>query len=114
MRIELRGLSTEEQIRLVEMRLGVTEGVRQVCADLLPRVGGNPFFLLEMVDAIASQGFRPPRSLMNAIAAWVGAEDPRSYLRANYLDDGGKLRPDTPESMRGYFQATDDEYWPEE
>jgi tetratricopeptide (TPR) repeat protein len=56
MRIELHGLSTEEQIRLVETRLGVTEGVRQVCADILPRVGGNPFFLLEMVDALLERG----------------------------------------------------------
>jgi serine/threonine protein kinase/tetratricopeptide (TPR) repeat protein len=55
-RIELQGLSTEEQVRLVETRLGVREGVRQVCADLMPRVGGNPFFLLEMVDALLEKG----------------------------------------------------------
>ena len=55
-RIELRGLSTEEQVRLVEMRLGVREGVQQVCADLMPRVAGNPFFLLEMVDALLERG----------------------------------------------------------
>ncbi len=56
MRIELHGLGTEEQVRLVETRLGVREGVRQVCADLVPRVAGNPFFLLEMVDALLEQG----------------------------------------------------------
>ena len=56
MRIELRGLSADEQVRLVETRLGVREGVRQVCADMLPRVGGNPFFLLEMVDALLERG----------------------------------------------------------
>ena len=55
-RVELRGLSSEEQVRLVENRLGVREGVRQVCADLLPKVGGNPFFLLEMVDALLERG----------------------------------------------------------
>ncbi len=55
-RIELKGLSTEEQVRLVETRLGVQEGVRAVCADLMPRVGGNPFFLLEMVDALLERG----------------------------------------------------------
>ncbi len=55
-RIELQGLSPEEQVRLVENRLGVREGVRQVCADLLPKVGGNPFFLLEMVDALLERG----------------------------------------------------------
>ncbi len=56
MRIELHGLGTEEQVRLVETRLGVREGVRAVCADLVPRVAGNPFFLLEMVDALLEQG----------------------------------------------------------
>jgi tetratricopeptide (TPR) repeat protein len=55
-RIELRALSTDEQVRLVETRLGVREGVRGVCADLMPRVGGNPFFLLEMVDALLERG----------------------------------------------------------
>ncbi len=55
-RIELRGLSPEEQVRLVEARLGVREGVAVVCAELLPRVAGNPFFLLEMVDALLERG----------------------------------------------------------
>ncbi|HEY8079089.1 MAG TPA: AAA family ATPase, partial [Labilithrix sp.] len=55
-RIELHGLSTEEQIRLVETRLSVREGVRQVCAELMPRVGGNPFYLLEMIDALLERG----------------------------------------------------------
>ena len=40
----------------VEARLGVREGVRQVCADLMPKVAGNPFFLLEMVDALLERG----------------------------------------------------------
>ncbi|MBX3212183.1 MAG: protein kinase [Labilithrix sp.] len=55
-RVELHGLSSEEQIRLVEARLNVREGVRQVCAELLPRVGGNPFYLLEMIDALLERG----------------------------------------------------------
>jgi len=55
-RIELHGLSSEEQIRLVEARLNVKGGVRQVCAELMPRVGGNPFYLLEMVDALLERG----------------------------------------------------------
>src|SRR5690606_38207443 len=55
-RIELHGLSSEEQIRLVETRLSVKEGVRQVCSELMPRVGGNPFYLLEMVDALLERG----------------------------------------------------------
>ncbi len=55
-RIELTGLSTDEQIRLVETRLGVREGARAICAELLPRVGGNPFYLLEMIDALLERG----------------------------------------------------------
>ncbi len=55
-RIELKGLSAENQIRLLQARLGASEGVAQVCADLLPRAAGNPFFLLEMVDALLERG----------------------------------------------------------
>lgn len=55
-RIELHALSSEEQIRLVEARLSVREGARQVCAELMPRVGGNPFYLLEMIDALLERG----------------------------------------------------------
>ena len=55
-RIDLHRLTSEEQIRLVETRLNVREGVRQVCAELLPRVGGNPFYLLEMIDALLERG----------------------------------------------------------
>jgi hypothetical protein len=40
--IELRGLSPEEQMRLVEARLGVREGVAAVCGELVPKVAGNP------------------------------------------------------------------------
>jgi tetratricopeptide (TPR) repeat protein len=54
--IELRGLSPEEQLRLVEARLGLRRGVEAVCAELVPRVAGNPFFLLEMVDALLERG----------------------------------------------------------
>jgi tetratricopeptide (TPR) repeat protein len=54
--IELRGLGPEEQRRLVQSRLGVREGVSEVLADLMPRVAGNPFFLLEMVDALLERG----------------------------------------------------------
>ncbi len=55
-RIELKGLSSEHQLRLLQSRFGAIDGVRQVCADLLPRAGGNPFFLLEMVDALLERG----------------------------------------------------------
>jgi len=55
-RIELHGLSAENQIGLLQARLGAREGVAQVCADLLPRAAGNPFFLIEMVDALLERG----------------------------------------------------------
>jgi serine/threonine protein kinase/tetratricopeptide (TPR) repeat protein len=55
-RIEVQGLSSEEQIRLGEARLNVKDGARQICAELLPRVGGNPFYLLEMIDALLERG----------------------------------------------------------
>ncbi|MCK6589843.1 MAG: protein kinase, partial [Polyangiaceae bacterium] len=53
-RIELKGLTAEEQIRLVEARLGVRTGVPAVCSELVPRVAGNPFFLLE--NALLERG----------------------------------------------------------
>jgi eukaryotic-like serine/threonine-protein kinase len=55
-RVELKGLSPENQVRLLQARLAVVEGVAQACADLLPRAGGNPFFLLEMVDTLLERG----------------------------------------------------------
>ncbi|MCC6524431.1 MAG: protein kinase [Polyangiaceae bacterium] len=55
-RIELGGLGADDQIRLVQARLGVREGVAAVCRELVPRVGGNPYFLLEMVDAMLERG----------------------------------------------------------
>ncbi len=54
--IELKELSTDNQVRLLQTRLGASRGVEQVCADLIPRIGGNPFFLLEMVDALLERG----------------------------------------------------------
>jgi eukaryotic-like serine/threonine-protein kinase len=56
MRTELRALDPEEQVRLVQARLGVREGVPAICRELVPRVGGNPYFLLEMVDALLERG----------------------------------------------------------
>jgi serine/threonine protein kinase/tetratricopeptide (TPR) repeat protein len=55
-RIELTGLSTDNQLQLVRGHIGATEGVAEVCHALLPRAGGNPFFLLEMVDTLLERG----------------------------------------------------------
>lgn len=70
--------------------------------------------LLELVDAIASQGFRLPHALMDAVSGWVGTEDPRPYLRANYVDERGEPREGTPEQILAYLRASDSEYWPDD
>jgi serine/threonine protein kinase/tetratricopeptide (TPR) repeat protein len=54
--IELKGLGPDEQIRLVQSRLAVHGGVPEVLSDLVSKVAGNPFFLLEMVDALLERG----------------------------------------------------------
>jgi eukaryotic-like serine/threonine-protein kinase len=88
-RVELDPLTADEQVRLLEARLGVREGVRAVCADLMPRVGGNPYFLLEMVDALLERGVleivdRPAKSSERA------SEEPRVEARASgATGDGG-------------------------
>ena len=62
-RIDLKGIGPENQIRLLEAHLGVTEGVAAVCGDLLPRAGGNPLFVIEMVDAFSrARCVRDPRT----------------------------------------------------
>ena len=94
MRIELRGLSTEEQVRLVETRLGVREGVRQVCADLMPRVAGNPFFLLEMVDALLERGTLEIREV-----PVPGGEPNHVLARSSLADAGGPNLPQTLEQL---------------
>jgi predicted ATPase len=55
-RVDLKGLAPDQQIRLLQARLSVSEGVQQVCSELVPRAAGNPFFLLEMVDALLERG----------------------------------------------------------
>ncbi len=56
LRVELGGLTPESQARLLQVRLGVEPGVERVCADVFPRAAGNPYFLLEMVDALLERG----------------------------------------------------------
>ncbi len=56
LRLDLAGLSPESQARLLQVRLGVGPGVERVCADVFPRAAGNPYFLLEMVDALLERG----------------------------------------------------------
>ena len=95
-RIELRGLTPHEQVRLVETRLGIRDGARQVCADLLPKVGGNPFFLLEMVDALLERGALEIREIE------VDGGDRFSILaRTERSDAGFRALPSTLEQLLG-------------
>ncbi|MEJ7731722.1 MAG: protein kinase [Polyangiaceae bacterium] len=107
-RIELRGLSGEEQVRLVEARLGVHEGVSQVCAELVPRVAGNPFFLLEMVDALLERGTleiieKPRRDEPGegTGAGEEGAEAQHVLVRHERPGDRGEALPSTLEQLIG-------------
>lgn len=63
LRLDLGGLSLENQARLLQVRLGVGPGVEKACADVFPRAAGNPYFLLEMVDALLERGVLEIREL---------------------------------------------------
>jgi serine/threonine protein kinase/tetratricopeptide (TPR) repeat protein len=95
-RIELRGLTPDEQVRLVETRLGVREGTRQVCADLLPKVGDNPFFLLEMLDALLERGALEIRE-----TAGAAGERTAALVRTTRNEVGFATLPSTLEQLLG-------------
>jgi len=86
---------------LVEARLGVRKGVRNVCADLLPRVGGNPFFLLEMVDALLERGTLEIRE--ERVSGEGGAPERVEHVlaRAERSDSGLAGLPSTLEQLLG-------------
>jgi serine/threonine protein kinase/tetratricopeptide (TPR) repeat protein len=94
-RIELRGLTADEHVRLVKARLGVRDGARQVCADLLPKVGGNPFFLLEMIDALLERGALEIRE-MQEDGQRVGV-----LAKTERADAGFRELPSTLEQLLG-------------
>ncbi len=96
MRTELRGLTPDEQVRLVETRLGVRDGAKQVCADLLPKVAGNPFFLLEMVDALLERGALEIRETEGE-----GGERVAVLARTDRADAGFRALPSTLEQLLG-------------
>lgn len=94
-RIELHGLSPEAQVRLVQERLGVRDGASDVCQALLPKVGGNPFFLLEMVDALLERGALEIRDI-------PGDTGRTSVLeRTAYAEAGFRALPLTLEQLLG-------------
>ncbi len=99
-RVELRGLMPDEQVRLVEARLGVRDGARQVCADLLPKVGGNPFFLLEMIDALLERGALEIRDTGGEDGD-EGGERVSTLTRTDRGDAGFGTLPSTLEQLLG-------------
>jgi serine/threonine protein kinase/tetratricopeptide (TPR) repeat protein len=94
-RIELRGLTPDEHVRLVKTRLGVRDGAPQVCADLLPKVGGNPFFLLEMIDALLERGALEIRETQ------VDGERVAILAKTERADAGFRELPSTLEQLLG-------------
>jgi eukaryotic-like serine/threonine-protein kinase len=96
MRVELRGLLHDEQVRLVKTRLGVREGARQVCADLLPKVGGNPFFLLEMIDALLERGALEIRETQASEGERIAV-----LVKTDRADAGFRELPSTLEQLLG-------------
>jgi serine/threonine protein kinase/tetratricopeptide (TPR) repeat protein len=104
-RIELRGLSAEEQMRLVEARLGVRRGVAAVCGELVPRVAGNPFLLLEMIEALLERGTLeiverlPPAS--DGMEGPVSARGRLELVRHERPSDRGEALPSTLEQLIG-------------
>jgi serine/threonine protein kinase/tetratricopeptide (TPR) repeat protein len=93
-RIELHGLTPDEQVRLVQSRLGVAVGAEQVCADLLPKVGDNPFFLLEMIDALLEKGALEIRESDDD-----GGEKVTVLARTEKADAGFDTLPSTLEQL---------------
>ncbi len=103
-RLELKGLGSEDQIRLLQTRLGASRGVEQVCRDLLPRVGGNPFFALEMVEALIERGSLELRDgpegtleLIRSEGTNAAAESLPSTLEQLIADRLNELPPDEEE-----------------
>jgi len=96
-RIELHELAPDEQVRLVQVRLGVHDGAGDVCQALLPKVGGNPFFLLEMVDALLERGALEIRE--------VGGTGPDArgsvLVRTDRADAGFRALPSTLVQLLG-------------
>jgi eukaryotic-like serine/threonine-protein kinase len=90
-RVDVRGLSHDDQIRLVEARLGVHEGVAAACADLLVGVAGNPYFLLEFVDW----------HLENGGIELVPGQDGAMALARNNKRDNGREGPATVAQVVG-------------
>lgn len=89
-RMQLGGLSSDNQLRLIEEHVGATRGVAQVCADLIPRAAGNPFYLLEMVDALLERGALELREDDNG---------KHSLLRVERPGEGALALPSTLEQL---------------
>src|SRR5262245_15525242 len=88
--IAVKGLSSEEQMHLVQSRLGVRENVTEVLTDLMPKVAGNPFFLLEMIDALLERDTLEIRETK---------DDQHSLVRVERPDERTQPLPSTLEQL---------------
>jgi serine/threonine protein kinase/tetratricopeptide (TPR) repeat protein len=87
--IALRPLARADQLRVVAGHFGVDANVEETCGDLLDRAGGNPFFLLELVDALAERG---ALEIVDAEAEGGDSEERRgARLVRNHDRDGDDL-----------------------
>lgn len=86
--IALRPLSREDQLRVVASHFGVEANVEETCGDLLDRAGGNPFFLLELVDALAERG---ALEILDADATTDDHERRGAHLVRRHERDGDDL-----------------------
>jgi serine/threonine protein kinase/tetratricopeptide (TPR) repeat protein len=89
-RIELTGLNTDTQLQLLRAHIGASQGVAEVCRELLPRAGGNPFFLLEMVDTLLERG------ALDLVQNELGEQ---VLVRVERVDEAGQALPSTLEQL---------------
>ena len=78
----------DEVLTLLVEETGDDDEVEDVVEDVL----------ISLLEVVGGRVQRLPRSLVDALAAWVGT-DPRGYLRSVYADERGRVADHTPESI---------------
>ncbi len=98
LRIELSGLGPSDQQRLLETRFNVRQGAREVVEFLRPRVGGNPYFLIEMVESLLERGVLELQDGGDAGSAGAGPTEGRLHIVDERHAAGAEL-PSTLEQL---------------
>jgi hypothetical protein len=93
----------DEVLTLLVEEAGDDDEVEDVVEDVL----------ISMLEVVGGRVLRLPKSLVDAIGAWVGT-DPCGYLRSIYTDERGHMAEHTPDSIIRYLMSTDGEYWPDD